>query len=473
MEWTRRAVVGGLAVTILPQRTGAAETSQPGDGFTILEAAPGDLRLLPAPAADTAVLAYNGQVPGPLIRVTKGDEVKVRLVNRLAQPTSLTWHGVRIVNAMDGVAGLTQAPVPPGAHFDYRFTPPDAGLYWYHPHVFPQSAAQIGLGLYGLLVVDERDALQVDQDLLVVIDDWTLDTKGQIVDPETPPREDHVGPLVTVNSKPIPGEPIVVRPGARLRLRLVNVCAARIAIITLAGMEALVIAIDGQASEVFPPAGGALPIGPGARFEVILDMPRDAAKTPTLVLRGETEGDQPLLIFLTKGEPIPARPRISGLPGNPLLPTRIPLEKSIKLTLVLGGASPPAKPKQATKPATRENAAREKTPAPEPWLWTIDGHGSDGFSGKPLFRVRRGGAVTLAFVNKTRTAQQMHVHGHVFRVLHDLDDGWDPYWRESILIGPGRTKHVAFIADNPGKWAIESLTLDRQVSGMATWFEVG
>ena len=80
--------------------------------------------------------------------------------------------------------------------------------------------------------------------------------------------------------------------------------------------------------------------------------------------------------------------------------------------------------------------------------------------------------MTLAFVNKSELVQQMHVHGHVFRVLHDLDDGWDPYWRDSILIGPGKTKHVAFIADNPGKWAVESLVLDRQVTGLAGWFEV-
>jgi FtsP/CotA-like multicopper oxidase with cupredoxin domain len=76
-------------------------------------------------------------VPGPLLRFKKGEEVKVRLVNKLAQPTSLNWHGVRIVNAMDGVAGLTQEPVPPGGSFDYRFTPPDSGLFWYHPHALP------------------------------------------------------------------------------------------------------------------------------------------------------------------------------------------------------------------------------------------------------------------------------------------------------------------------------------------------
>ncbi len=140
MEWTRRTVVGGLAAAILPLEATADQIEKPADGFTIIEAGPGSLRLLPRPAAETAVWAYNGQVPGPLIRVKLGQEVRVRLINKLTQPTSLSWHGVRIANAMDGVAGLTQKPVLPGQSFDYRFTPPDAGLYWYHPHVFPQSA---------------------------------------------------------------------------------------------------------------------------------------------------------------------------------------------------------------------------------------------------------------------------------------------------------------------------------------------
>ena len=93
-------------------------------------------------------------------------------------------------------------------------------------------------------------------------------------------------------------------------------------------------------------------------------------------------------------------------------------------------------------------------------------------SGKPLFAVRRGTTVTLTFVNTTTVPQQMHIHGHVWRLLHDLDDGWDPYWRDSVLLAPGKTKHVAFIADNPGKWALASSMLDRQGHGLASWFHV-
>ena len=78
--------------------------------------------------------------------------------------------------------------------------------------------------------------------------------------------------------------------------------------------------------------------------------------------------------------------------------------------------------------------------------------------------------MTLALVNRSSVVQQIHVHGHAMRLLHDLDDGWEPYWRDSVLVAPGKTKHVAFIADNPGKWVIESLIPDRQ--GLSTWFLV-
>ncbi len=77
-----------------------------------------------------------------------------------------------------------------------------------------------------------------------------------------------------------------------------------------------------------------------------------------------------------------------------------------------------------------------------------------GFNGKPLFSVKRGTPVSLGFLNKTLATLNMRVHGHVVRLLHDLDDGWEPYWRNAVIVAEGRTKHVAFVADNPGKWAI-------------------
>ena len=465
----RRVVVGGIAASVVPLQSAVARL--PRTGMT-LEAGPGTLRITDG---DTVVWAFNGQVPGPLLRITQGESVEVSLSNKLPQPTSLCWHGVRITNGMDGVAGLTQDPVKPGETFAYRFTPPDSGLYWYHPHVWPNSAEQIGRGLYGVLIVDEADPPPVDGDLLVVLDDWMLDAHGQIrdgmLDASEARGDGRIGSLVTVNSKAVP-ERRTLRPGARVRLRLLNACSARIAVVSIVGLRATVLAIDGQPSELFEPGRGTVPVGPGSRFELMLDVPSQALSDPAnaaaIVLRGDGTPDQPLVTFATGGTALASRGAVAKLPDNPRLPTRIHLENSLKYDLAIAVETPPSDKDRLPLSKTAVEAAS----ADRRMYWTLNGRSSDGFSGAPLFTVKRGQPVTLAFINRSDVAQQMHVHGHVFRVLHDLDDGWDPYWRESILIAPGKTKHVAFVADNPGRWTVESLTLARQVTGLAGYFVV-
>ncbi len=469
--------LGGLVATVVPLEPSAASAAA--DTFTILEARAGGLRLLPL--AETAIWGYGGQVPGPLLRVRKGEEVKVRLVNKLAQPTSITWHGVRNINAMDGVAGLTQKPVMPGETFDYRFTPPDAGLFWYHPRVWPMGAEQKDRGLYGVLIVDEAEPPKADADLLVVLDDWSLDAKAQVrgEDLAQASAGGTRGALMTVNGTPAPAT-ASFQPGARVRMRLLNACSARICVVSLSNAKPMVIAIDGQPSELFAPMRGTVPIGPGSRFEVIVDLPAEAGADASLVLLGDGEPDKPLLILKTVGGALAAHPAVTKLASNPLLPTRIHLERSLRKEIVIGGGKDETASAKGAVPAVARTKAFEMQPiggadrngAPPPALWSLNGVSSDGFSGKPLFSQKRGGAVTLTFVNKTSFLQQIHIHGHVWRLLHDLDDGWDPYWRDSVLLAPGKTKHVAFIADNPGKWAIGSSILDRQETGLAAWFEV-
>ena len=96
-----------------------------------------------------------------------------------------------------------------------------------------------------------------------------------------------------------------------------------------------------------------------------------------------------------------------------------------------------------------------------------------GWSAKPAFSAPRGAPVTLGLVNRTAYPQTMRLGGHVARLLHALDDGWEPYWRDIFLVPPGKTVHAAFIADNPGKWPIESASPERRNAGLAAWFQVG
>src|SRR6478735_101123 len=139
-------------------------TAQPAaDGFRLLRA-----RALPSTGLGHTGLGYDGIAPGPTLRVRRGDELRVRLVNDLAAPTSVHWHGIRLPNAMDGVPGLTQPAVAPGASFDYRFRPPDAGTFWYRA----ATNAQSGRGLRGTLIVDEPAPVAVDRDVVLLFEDW-------------------------------------------------------------------------------------------------------------------------------------------------------------------------------------------------------------------------------------------------------------------------------------------------------------
>ena len=105
-----------------------------------------------------------------MLRIKRGEELRIRLINDLPEPTTLHWHGVRLPNAMDGVPDLTQPPITPGKSFDYRFRPPDAGTFWYRPA--GNAAAQIGRGLRGALIVEESAPVSVDRDVLLVFEDW-------------------------------------------------------------------------------------------------------------------------------------------------------------------------------------------------------------------------------------------------------------------------------------------------------------
>ncbi|HUB63288.1 MAG TPA: multicopper oxidase family protein [Methylocella sp.] len=454
--FSRRVFLGQTLASALPLSARAEPDAAP-DGFRILEARQGRLQLLPEPAKETVIWGYNGEVPGPFLRIKKGEEVKIRLLNKLGQPTSLNWHGVRIVNAMDGVGGLTQEPVPPGGSFDYRFTPPDSGLFWYHPQVLPFDREQQGRGLYGVLIVDEETPPQVDCDILVVLDDWTLDGKGQIAGFDAAPDAARSGALVTVNASRVPVAE-TLPPASRLRLRIVSATDTRLMVLAFNGAAPMILAIDGQPCEAFEPARGTLPLGPGARFDVMLDLPATAGAEVNITLLGDNEPDRVLLNFKTAGDKRAALPAIASLAENPLLPVEIKLQAAHRAELLIEPVSPPGTPPGAA-------------PNP-PTSWKLNGVAGSGFAPEPLFSVKRGTPVTLAFVNHTAFFQQMRVHGHVMRLLHDLDDGWEPYWRDAILVPEGKTKHAAFVADNPGKWAIECSIGGRHAAGLASWFQV-
>jgi FtsP/CotA-like multicopper oxidase with cupredoxin domain len=439
---TRRAFLAGVAVSVatLPARAAAPA------GARIVEARPGKAAL---GAASVDILGFDGVTPGPVLRYRQGQTLDVNFVNRLDLPASIHWHGMRGDNVMDGVAPLTQPPVAPGASFDYRRKLPEPGLFCYRPSVYGKTPELMGRGLKGLVVVDEPEPLPADHDLLLVLDDWRLDPQGRVdgdfANAEEAAGAGRLGSLLAVNGKAAPAAHDF-EANARVRLRLANLASARIMILSFEGVQPFVVAIDSQPCEAFEPVRRSIPVAPGARFELIFDMPAKEGEKARVVLHGADNAESELVVATSKGARAERRGLIYSLPANPALPPEIKLNHSRKVDLVID-----SDPKAG---------------------WTINGAATGGYSGAPLFGVKQGAAVTLGYVNRSKVPLAMHVHGHAMRLLHDLDDGWEPYWRNGVIIPAGRTKHVAFIADAPGKWAIHDDILDHEAAGLATWFAV-
>ncbi len=246
------ALCGAATLPAGPGRAVAAAASGIGRKLT---AGSAQLPLVGAGHPATAVFAYDGAVPGPELRIPQGRPFEVRAENRLAEDTTVPWHGIRLPNAMDGVPGLTQPPIKPGGSFLYQFSPPDAGTFLYHPH--DNSLEQMGRGLAGALIIEEPRPLPVDRELVWVVQDWRLGRDAEIAPGFGNGMEaamaGRVGNTVTINGR-VP-DAVSVRAGERIRLRIVNAATARIMALAFAGHRPVVVALDGQPCEPHAPAG--------------------------------------------------------------------------------------------------------------------------------------------------------------------------------------------------------------------------
>lgn len=478
---TRRHLVRGLGVMLAAlsmPRSGHGQPAQSSpsageDGFRILRASKGAVRLRGPERPETPIWGYDGAVPGPTLRLKRGEELKVRLVNDLPEPTLIHWHGLRLPNAMDGVPHLTQDPVEPGKSFDYRFTAPDAGTFWYHSHQY--SSEQLERGLYGPLIVDEPQPVDVDRDILLVLDDWRLAEDGSVHESSFRSFHDaahagRLGRLLTANSQEALRIP--VRTNERLRLRFINAANARMLPLRIEGYPAWVMAIDGQPAEPFLARDSRVTLGPGNRVDLFLDATRPAGEA--VPIRVDTGGGNDVTVaYLIHERAAPSRPpprsEPKPLPANPL-PTKMDFKPALRVDIPLEGGA------MSRMMMGRMMGGGQEVPghgiAPSARIWTMAGFASSGHHGPSLFSVKRGRTVMLAFPNNTAFPHAMHLHGHHFRLLDTLDDGWKPFWLDTVVVNPQQTARIAFVADNPGKWMIHCHMLEHQETGMAAWFEV-
>jgi len=469
---SRRTLLGGVATTTVMTAVGGSALAQSGSHVQHrLVAEAGESLLLEPTEPKTRIWGYGGIAPGPELRLKQGEEFSAQLVNRLPQPTTVHWHGIRIDNKMDGVAGLTQPPVAPGESFTYRFTPPDAGTYWYHPHY--RTWEQLARGLHGAFIIEEEAPPAVDQDLVMVFDDWRVGEDGQIDEASLESMHDishagRLGNILTLNGKFDVDFPVLC--GQRLRLRLINAATARILRISFDGHVPLVVALDGQpVQRPFSPNGNSVLLTPAQRVDLILDCTNDPGSVTDIAVDvGREKLVAGRLVYDQK-----KRQRAKVLADIPILapnpmPTDLDLDNAVRVDLVMTGGA--RRPFESAEFKGKEYGIRDLVRQHKK-AWAFNGIA--GLPDKPLAVIDQGKTVVGRMVNKTAWRHAMHFHGHHVREVAHSARQASPYWRDTVFMQPDEAVTVAFNAHNPGKWMVHCHMLAHQRGGMAAWYEVG
>ena len=423
----------------------------------------------------TEVWAYDGSVPGPEIRQRQGERLRVVIENRLAEGTTVHWHGLRIPNVMDGVPLLTQMPIEPGGEFVYEFGLPDAGTYWYHPH--QRSFEQVARGLYGPLIVEEREPIEVDRDVLWVLGDWRLlpdaGIAGEFGNAMETAMAGRIGSTVTVNGRV--ADMFAVRAGERIRLRIVNAATARIFALEFRDHHPRVVALDGQPVAPHEPEGGRIVLAPAQRADLVLDLtgaPGTRATVADTFYRGL---EYQLLELAYDAEPLRPRPPEApfSLADNSLPEPDVGAAERHEIMLgggmmtgMMGGA-------EGSRGMMGGMSGGGKICGGMGMAWTFNGVAATDHDMRPMLELKQGRPYVLALANETAWWHPIHLHGHSFRVLRRNGEPTRyREWRDTVLLPPRERVEIAFVADNPGAWMIHCHVLDHQNGGMMAMFEV-
>ena len=469
---SRRAVLQAGASVMLAGWSGSGVRADTNHVIQIAARA-GDAPLRGPDQPPTAIWGYDGKVPGSILRVPQGQPVRIVVDNRLGEDTTVHWHGIRLPNAMDGVPGLTQPPIKPGEQFAYEFTPPDAGTFWYHPHV--DSLRQLGRGLAGALIVEAPQRIEVDRDLVWMLADWRLTSEGEIAggfgNTMEAAMSGRIGNLVTLNGAMPTDQP--VRAGERIRLRLINSALARIMALRFEGHRPLVVAIDGQPCEPHAPEQGRLLLGPAMRIDLVLDMTGKPGSR-TAVIDDFYSGLSYALTHFAYGEEPPRTTHRSdapiSLPRNPL--PEPDLASATHHAIRLQGGMMGGGMMSGTGGMNGMSMSGADTGA----VWAINGMSmtGDGAAGMaPQLALERDRSYVLTLSNETAWWHPIHLHGHSFKLLR-RNGVPVPHrqWGDTVLLAPKDTVDCAFVADNVGDWMLHCHVMDHQVAGLMTVFRV-
>ena len=395
-------------------------------------------QILPKGDGTTAMLGFNGSMPGPELRLKRGERISIDVENRLEEGTAVHWHGIRLENQMDGVPMLTQDLINPGASKTYSFVPPDAGTYWYHSHYISQE--QVARGMMGPLIVEDDQPPDVDHDITVVLSDWIINEDGSLADNFTDMHSvAHAGYMGNYARAFL--SQAEVKQGDRVRFRLINAATNRIFPLTLAGVDGSVVALDGMA--LGQPRGlSDLVLAPAQRADLIVDI-----TGPVSFDMLSRQGPYRLADLAVSGRNTDRKPEPIVPLAAPNLPA--PGDPTQQLTLtMMGGAM-----------GGRHGGAN---------IWSFND--VSDLPDAPFASIERGETLRITLVNDTAFPHGIHLHGHHFYEL--ASDGSLGDLRDTSLVAAGESRDILCVFDNPGRWLIHCHMLSHAIGGMRTWVTV-
>ena len=441
--------------------------------------------------------AFNGEVPGPLIRVPQNATITVRFHNRIDLPSSVHWHGVRLENPNDGVPGVTQDAVAPGQDFVYTVHFPDAGVYWYHPHV--REDIEQALGLFGNVLVDSPDAnyySPANSEQTLVLDDLLVNADTLVPFGEDGPTfalMGRVGNVLLVNGEP--RYALRARKGEVVRFYLTNVSSSRTYNISFGGAPIKVIASDVSRFEHEARVPSVV-LAPAERYivEVRFDRPGRYALVNAVQAinhyKGEFEAEVDTLGAITVGT-TPARPdyarQFATLRAHEAVTRDIDRyrpyfdkapDKQLTLTVETTGL-----PLATVQFMTIDTAYY----APVEWVdgmpdmnwlstskqvrWVLRDSATGQENMDIDWHVAKGSVVKLRIFNDPKSfhpmQHPMHLHGQ--RMLVIARNGVpmrNLSWKDTALIPVGSTVDLLIDASNPGDWMMHCHIAEHLGAGM-------
>ena len=452
---------------------------------------------------ETVMYGYNGQYPGPMILVPKDATVMVRVANEIEMPTTIHWHGIRLENRFDGVPGMTQAAIESGENFTYEVHVPDAGLFWYHPHV--REDVQQDLGLFGNMMVTPSEADYyglANREVVFVLDDILMDDSGVLPWGDTAPTHalmGRFGNVMMVNGET--DHTLTVQTGEVVRFLMTNVANSRTFNVTFGGAPVKLLASDVGRFEREQWVESVV-IGPAERYivDVLFDLPGKFVIANTIQAVNHFRGEfyprvDTLSVVTVTDERVPGvaserfqtlrthqavvdeldqfRPHFGRTPDHEIETTvRVQgLNPSIVLTMEADTLFvPPMEWNDAMPMANWLSTGEQVT-------WVLRDRRTGAENQEIDWQFEEGDLVKLRIFNTPESFHPMnhpiHIHGQRFLVVSlDGVQSHNLVWKDTAIVPVGSTMDILVEMSNPGEWMLHCHIAEHLHAGMSFSFTV-